>query len=132
MWSVSAGRWPPHSGHRYVAGFLFWALRSAHQRFCAPSSMAVQDLLDEPAHPRQDLGRKPVPGVALEVLDLKASLVQVLVRAPREVHGDDRVVAAMVDEHRQPAPGVELRMPAVDGGHEPAQGHDPGGRRTAW
>ena len=32
MCSLSAGRWRPQSGHRYVAGLRFWARRAVHQR----------------------------------------------------------------------------------------------------
>ena len=63
-------------------------------------------------------------GVALEVGDVEPAGTQDLGRPAAEVDLDDRVAAAVVDQHGQPLPPLELRLPPIDRRKEAAHRED--------
>ena len=87
MCSLNAGRWFPHSGQRYVAGFRFCAGRTAHQcgvlvslmrHIRSPSSKASSPAGRDKGEPEggrtglppadSQLGRRPDTGLAANTL----------------------------------------------------------------
>jgi hypothetical protein len=69
-------------------------------------------------------------GVGLVVLHREAGRGQKLDGAPGEGDLDDRVLAAMGDEHRQLGTRGEVRLPSRHGGDEAREGQDPRRRRA--
>ncbi len=64
--------------------------------------------------------------IGLVVVDLKAARLQEIAGAARELDVDHRVSPAVRDEHAQPPAALEVRLPALDVGHEPREREDPG------
>lgn len=63
-----------------------------------------------------------MPGVGLVVVDFDATCLQEVAGLTGEGDGHDRVPPSMGHERPQALPPGQVRLPALDRGHEPGEG----------